>query len=53
MPIERALGGYMWGARGKVYRGARAREKAARSISGPVDTACLEVWAKDHWEKVS
>ena len=30
MPIERALGGYRWGTRGKVYRGARAREKAAR-----------------------
>ena len=32
---------------------ADALKEAARATSGPIDTACLEVWAKDHWEKVS
>ena len=32
---------------------ADALTEAARGTGGPVDTACLEVWAKDHWEKVS
>ena len=32
---------------------AGALKEAAKSISGPVDAGRFEVWANDHWEKVS
>ena len=32
---------------------ADALKEAAKSISGPIDAGRLEVWANDHWEKVS
>jgi hypothetical protein len=32
---------------------ADALKEAAKSISGPIDAGRFEVWAKDHWEKVS
>ena len=32
---------------------ADALKEAARGADGPIDAGRLEVWAKDHWEKVS
>ena len=32
---------------------ADALTEAARGTGGPVDAGRLEVWTKDHWEKVS
>ena len=32
---------------------ADALKEAAKSISGPIDAGRFEVWANDHWEKVS
>lgn len=30
MPVRKVKGGYRWGTRGKVYRGAGAKAKAAK-----------------------
>ncbi|MDD5328074.1 MAG: hypothetical protein PHY02_09740 [Phycisphaerae bacterium] len=30
MPVKKVKGGYRWGRRGKIYRGRRAKARAAR-----------------------